>query len=53
MQSLKQRTWIHSQSHKDDESMMERVRGLWLSSLGCYVNKNGQESEQEPAMGLK
>jgi hypothetical protein len=29
------------------------VRGLWLSSQGCYVNANGQESELEPAKGLK
>jgi hypothetical protein len=29
------------------------VGGLWLSSLGCYVNENDQESEQELAMGLK
>jgi hypothetical protein len=28
------------------------VGGLWLSSLGCYVNKNGQESEQESANTL-
>ena len=29
------------------------VGGLWLSSQGCYVNANGQESELEPAIGLK
>jgi hypothetical protein len=29
------------------------VGGLWLSSQGCYVNANCQESELEPAMGLK
>ena len=51
--TLKQCTWIHSQSHKDDESMMEMSGGLWLSSEGCYVNANGQESELESAMGLK
>jgi hypothetical protein len=44
MQTLKQCTWILSQSHKDDESIME---------TGCYVNENGQESELKPAMGLK
>ena len=27
--------------------------GLWLSSQGRYVNENGQESELDPAMGLK
>ena len=27
------------------------MRGLWLSSQGCYVNANGQESGLEPAMG--
>ena len=27
--------------------------GFWLSSQGCYVNANGQESELEPTMGLK
>ena len=53
MQSLKQCTWILSQSHNDDGSMMEMSGGLWLSSQGCYVNANGQESELEPAMGLK
>ena len=53
MQTLKQCTWIHSQSHKDDESMME-MSGRALAKLkGCYVNANGQESELEPAMGLK
>jgi hypothetical protein len=29
------------------------VGGLWLSSLGCYVNENGQERELEPANMLK
>jgi hypothetical protein len=28
MQSLKQYTWIHFQSHKDDESMMEMNGGF-------------------------
>ena len=28
------------------------VGGLWLSSQGCYVNANGQESELELSMGL-
>jgi hypothetical protein len=28
------------------------VGRLWLSSLGCYVNENGQEGEQEPAKHL-
>jgi hypothetical protein len=49
MQSLKQCTWILSQSHKDDESMIEMSGELWLSSQGCYVNVNGQESELELA----
>jgi hypothetical protein len=53
MQTLKQCTWILSQSHKDDESMMKIVGGLWLSSQGCYVNANGQESELKPTKGLK
>ena len=29
------------------------VEGLWLSSQGCYVNVNSQESELELAMRLK
>jgi hypothetical protein len=29
------------------------VGGLWLSSEGCYVNANGQESKLELAIGLK
>jgi hypothetical protein len=53
MQSLKQCTWIHSQSHKDEESMMQIRGGLWLSSQGCYINAKGQEGELEPAKGLK
>jgi hypothetical protein len=53
MQSLKQCTWIHSQSHKDDESMKEISGELWLSSQGCYVNANDQEGELELAKGLK
>jgi hypothetical protein len=32
MQSLKQSTWIHSQSHKDDESMM-KMSGRALAKL--------------------
>ena len=32
MQSLKQGTWIHSESHKDDESMME-MSGRALAKL--------------------
>jgi len=53
MQTLKQCTWILSQSHKDDESMME-MSGRDLAKLTrLLVNVNGQESELEPAMGLK
>jgi hypothetical protein len=53
MQTLKQCTWILSQSHKDDESMMKMSGRALGSSQGCYVNANGQESELEPAKGLK
>jgi hypothetical protein len=52
MQSLKQYTWILSQSHKDGESMMEMSGGLSQSSQGCYVNANGQENKIEPAKHL-
>ena len=53
MQSLKKCTWILSQSHKDDESMME-MSGRALAKLtGCYVNANGQDGELELTMGLK
>jgi hypothetical protein len=53
MQTLEQCTLILSQSHKDDESMME-MSGRALAKLTrLHVNANGQESELDPAMGLK
>ena len=53
MQSLKQCTWILSQSHNDDETMME-MSGRALAKLTRMLfNANGQESELELAMGLK
>jgi hypothetical protein len=52
MQTLKQCTWILFQSHKDDKLMME-MSGRVFAKLTCYVNANRQESELEPAKGLK
>jgi hypothetical protein len=53
MQSPKQCTWIHSQSHKDDESMMVMSGGLWLCKSDADYRKRIEEDTSAKSIKLK
>ena len=45
-------TWNHSQSHYDDESIVEMNRRCLPSSQGCITGENVEESEPKPCPSI-